>query len=376
MAAAAAVCVERGYEGATVGEIARRAGVTTGAIYNHFGGRSELLVEAGRQTLAVVSGDAPPERRHGAVRRFLAAELRRHPPVPPRAAQRLDAPRRPRPLLGAGTPSGPASWRPAASTASTSRRCSSLLLGCCQLEALSTTRRLASAESRRPCRAVGALGLAGCGHERRHGVDFSLPVGLVPGRPVVDVRRAARACPLHHTTSRRRTTRCRSRPMCGRCCATTRRGRRRFGPGLSYADPDRARRRARVERPAAAHRRAAGDLPPVQAVGDRGDGARHRTTGRHHRSTASAPAAEGDLIADLAMPVPLTVMCWMLGTPVADIDVPSRGSCRWPRASAVPDGRLLPYVADAYRNFIAYFGATSPAARPPSRPATTCPTTS
>ncbi|MEY4159338.1 MAG: hypothetical protein RL743_1833, partial [Actinomycetota bacterium] len=28
----------------------------------------------------------------------------------------------------------------------------------------------------------------------------------------------------------------------------------------------------------------------------------------------------GDIIADLGMPVPLTIMCWMLGTPVEDID--------------------------------------------------------
>jgi len=70
------VCVERGYEGATVGEIARRAAVTTGAIYNHFGGRSELLVEAARHTLDIVGGE-----RHldvdAVVRRFLAPDFAR-----------------------------------------------------------------------------------------------------------------------------------------------------------------------------------------------------------------------------------------------------------------------------------------------------------
>jgi AcrR family transcriptional regulator len=74
MEAAAAVCVERGYEGATVGEIARRAGVTTGAIYNHFGGRSELLVESARHTLDVVGGERHLEV-DAVVRRFLAPDF-------------------------------------------------------------------------------------------------------------------------------------------------------------------------------------------------------------------------------------------------------------------------------------------------------------
>jgi AcrR family transcriptional regulator len=76
LAAASATCVERGYEGATVGEIARRAGVTTGAIYNHFGGRTELLVEAGRRALDEVT-DTRRLSVHGAVRRFLSAEFAR-----------------------------------------------------------------------------------------------------------------------------------------------------------------------------------------------------------------------------------------------------------------------------------------------------------
>ena len=46
MHAAAEVFAEKGYEKAGVAEIARRAGVTTGAIYNRFGGKAELLLEA------------------------------------------------------------------------------------------------------------------------------------------------------------------------------------------------------------------------------------------------------------------------------------------------------------------------------------------
>lgn len=44
--AAAEVFAERGYDGAGVAEIARRAGLTTGAIYGRFTGKAELLLEA------------------------------------------------------------------------------------------------------------------------------------------------------------------------------------------------------------------------------------------------------------------------------------------------------------------------------------------
>lgn len=44
--AAAEVFAERGYEGAGVQEIARRAGLTTGAIYSRYSGKAELLAEA------------------------------------------------------------------------------------------------------------------------------------------------------------------------------------------------------------------------------------------------------------------------------------------------------------------------------------------
>ncbi|MBI2704294.1 MAG: helix-turn-helix transcriptional regulator [Actinobacteria bacterium] len=49
LAAAAEVFAEKGYDGAGVAEIARRAGLTTGAIYSRFSGKAELLAEAIRQ---------------------------------------------------------------------------------------------------------------------------------------------------------------------------------------------------------------------------------------------------------------------------------------------------------------------------------------
>jgi AcrR family transcriptional regulator len=52
LAAATAACVERGFEGATMADIARRARVSTPAIYNHFTSKAELLIAAGRWALS------------------------------------------------------------------------------------------------------------------------------------------------------------------------------------------------------------------------------------------------------------------------------------------------------------------------------------
>jgi TetR/AcrR family transcriptional regulator, repressor for uid operon len=46
VSAAAEVFAEKGYDGAAVAEIARRAGLTTGAIYSRFSGKAELLAAA------------------------------------------------------------------------------------------------------------------------------------------------------------------------------------------------------------------------------------------------------------------------------------------------------------------------------------------
>lgn len=51
--AAIEVFAEKGYDGAGVAEIARRAGLSTGAIYSRFTGKAELLAEA----IAAVGGD-------------------------------------------------------------------------------------------------------------------------------------------------------------------------------------------------------------------------------------------------------------------------------------------------------------------------------
>jgi AcrR family transcriptional regulator len=51
LVAAVASCVSQGFEGATVADIAERAGVSGPAIYRHFGGKAELMVAAGRWAL-------------------------------------------------------------------------------------------------------------------------------------------------------------------------------------------------------------------------------------------------------------------------------------------------------------------------------------
>jgi AcrR family transcriptional regulator len=52
LTAAAEACVEHGFDGATLGDIAHRADVSAPAIYNHFaGGKVELMVAAGHAAL-------------------------------------------------------------------------------------------------------------------------------------------------------------------------------------------------------------------------------------------------------------------------------------------------------------------------------------
>lgn len=59
--AAIDACVEYGYEGVTLSEIARRADVSTPAVYSHFSGKAELLVAASRRELDAIGGSRLPE---------------------------------------------------------------------------------------------------------------------------------------------------------------------------------------------------------------------------------------------------------------------------------------------------------------------------
>lgn len=65
----------------------------------------------------------------------------------------------------------------------------------------------------------------------------------------------------------------------------------------------------------------------------------------------------GDLIRDLATPLPLTVMCWLLGMPVDDIEKFRSWVLPMAEAVAYVGGRQAsPEVVSAYKNYAAYFG--------------------
>lgn len=63
--AAAEVFCERGYEGTTVAEVARRAGLTTGAIYANFRDKAELLLKAIERGSGQALADMEAARRAG-----------------------------------------------------------------------------------------------------------------------------------------------------------------------------------------------------------------------------------------------------------------------------------------------------------------------
>lgn len=83
--AAAEVFREEGYERTRVSEVARRAGLTTGAIYANFRGKSELLREAIALGTAELLAQMAEERRAGASSRDVLEILARRVarPAPP-----------------------------------------------------------------------------------------------------------------------------------------------------------------------------------------------------------------------------------------------------------------------------------------------------
>jgi AcrR family transcriptional regulator len=58
--AAVDACIEFGYEGVTLSDIARRAGVSTPAVYSHFSGKAALLVEGIKHELYTISRSRLP----------------------------------------------------------------------------------------------------------------------------------------------------------------------------------------------------------------------------------------------------------------------------------------------------------------------------
>jgi AcrR family transcriptional regulator len=141
LAAASAACVENGFEGATLGDIARRADVSAPAIYNHFGDKAELMVAAAHAALSRLGPstvDSRPTAR-ASVRAFLAddfASTRRLLAELHLAAQRhpeLAA------LLAEWHTAQAAVWRPTSGRDRTAvvKVFFAFLLGLCQVESLS-----------------------------------------------------------------------------------------------------------------------------------------------------------------------------------------------------------------------------------------------
>ena len=79
LTAAVDACVEHGYEGATLADIARRAEVSTPAVYSHFAGKADLLVEACQGELNMISQGQLREAEglRALARRWLEPDFRR-----------------------------------------------------------------------------------------------------------------------------------------------------------------------------------------------------------------------------------------------------------------------------------------------------------
>ena len=89
LAAAVEVFVEQGYEGARVQDIARAAGLTTGAIYANFRGKAELLFDAIGARAGAEMDAMLAEARGREVARA-ARDARRPPAAPARAGAAAD----------------------------------------------------------------------------------------------------------------------------------------------------------------------------------------------------------------------------------------------------------------------------------------------
>lgn len=102
--AAVAVFVEQGYEGARVQDIARAAGLTTGAIYANFRGKADLLFEAIGARATAEMDSIMVEARQREVRELLGLlgdRLVAPRPEPPLLVDAIAAARRDPELAGA-----------------------------------------------------------------------------------------------------------------------------------------------------------------------------------------------------------------------------------------------------------------------------------
>lgn len=188
-----------------------------------------------------------------------------------------------------------------------------------------------------------------------HAVDFDLLAPAFQSAPAPVFAELRERCPVHHTTTPAEHWTLSLDADVVAALRDEATWSSKFGPGLAYGEVGRdvlvssdppahtAERLAiaRAFKPSVVQ----GLEPDLRRLVDGiVDGLAERT--------------RGDLVRDLAMPVPLTVLCWLLGTPEADIE--RFRSWVLPMAEAVTlvGGRAAnEHVVTAYREFGEYFGA-------------------
>lgn len=74
--AATVVCAERGFDGSTLAAIARRAGISSAAVYNHFASREDLLYAAAVRAIGRMTDLAQQAGADGIAAAYLRPEMR------------------------------------------------------------------------------------------------------------------------------------------------------------------------------------------------------------------------------------------------------------------------------------------------------------
>lgn len=164
--AAAAACAEQGFDGATLGEITRRAGLTSTAVYNHFDSREALLYAAGERSLRAITESVPAGAVTDAPRLIALAYLQPDLAQTRRLLAELHTASQRDPNLAVLLAEWHQTWAAAVGAilppddpapTATAKAFFLLLLGLCHLEDLSTLQAPNAALTARVQRAVDAL---------------------------------------------------------------------------------------------------------------------------------------------------------------------------------------------------------------------------
>ena len=185
-------------------------------------------------------------------------------------------------------------------------------------------------------------------------VDFSLLSAAFQSDPTATFARLREQCPVHHTEVPAPHY---SLSLEADVTAALRNDdtwSSRFGPGLAYAGEG-AGVLVSSDPPLHTTERLAISRAFKPSVIDAMEPDMRRLVGAI--VDGFADRGNGDLIKDLAMPFPLTVMCWLLGMPVDDIEMFRNWVLPMAEAVALERGRKASAeVAAAYADYFAYFG--------------------